>query len=287
MRASVVCLLLTLPALLAGCSGNDKDGAGPEEPIDDGTVAPKDLEVLGGWIFDPALAPVEGASVTIPALNHSTETTPEGHYGFTGLPYNQVIVVVVQAEGYESNSKAVTLSPDTILLLNFTLKPVSEKVAFSERLSFNGLISCGGVIKVQNQPNDIECGISGGVDERVWEFTVKPDVAGIVVEIIWEAGTPAAEHLNLTIETVGFGNFDEVLAGNEGESILRGQVNRFQSERFYTEGGILRVTVDSGRNAAQDETGTGVGLAVQQDFEAFATVFYVDGPPPGYSIANV
>ncbi len=285
MRASVVCLLLLLPALLAGCSSSDKPETS-DTPADDGNTSPASLEVLGGWVFDPALAPVVGAEVSIPALNQSTKANDQGHYGFKSLPYDQVLVIVVQATGFESTSKAVTLTQDTILQLNFTLAPVSEKVAYNERLSFNGLISCDGVVKVQNNPNNIECRISGGVDERVWEFTVKPDVAGIVVEIFWDAGTPAAEHLNLTVETVGFGNFDEILSGNEGGSILRAQVNRFQSERFYTQGGIVRVTVDVGRNTADDETGSGAGVAIQQDFEAFATVFYVDGPPPGYSIAN-
>ena len=284
MRGAPHAVLTLLVLLLAGCSDAPADG-----PAVDGerpTVSPPGEEPLSGWVFDPALAPVVGATVSIPALAATTTVDDEGHYGLADLPYDEVLVVVVEADGYRPSSKSVTLVPGTLLRLNFTLSPVPREVAYSEALSFNGLIGCGGVVKQDNQGQSVECGSSAAVDERVWEFEVKEKVAGIVVEIVWEPGTPAAEHLNLTVETVGFGNFDEVLTGAEGPSILRGQVNQFQSKRFYSEGGVVRVTVDPGRNTADDETGTGAGFAVQQDFEAFATVFYVEPPPPGYSIAG-
>lgn len=281
MRAAPLAVLMLL---LAGCG--DAPAGEPTVAGERPATSPPGQEPLSGWVFDPALAPVVGATVSVPALDAATTVAEDGRYGLTDLPYDQVLVVVVQADGYEPSSKSVTLVPDTLLRLNFTLRPVPREVAYSEALSFNGHIGCGGVVKRDNQPQPVECGTSAVVDERVWEFEVKQKVAGIVVEVVWEPGTPAAEHLNLTVETMGFGNFDELLAGSEGPSVLRGQVNAFQSKRFYSDGGMVRVVVDPGRNTADDETGTGAGLAVQQDFEAFATVFYVEPPPPGYSIAG-
>ncbi len=284
--AATIALALLLVAL-AGCVEDAGDGeATPEAEAPDGVEEPSGDEALSGWVFDPALAPVVGAHVAVPALNVSTTADEQGRYAFDGLPTDEVLVLVVQADGFKPSSKSVTLVPETAMRLNFTLAPVPVEVAYAQKLSFNGLVGCGGVLKVNNQGSDLECGTSAAVDERAWEFPVDADVAGIVVEVVWEPGTPAAEHLNLTVETVGFGNFDEVLAGTEGASVLRGQVNAFQSQRFYSDGGIVRVTVDPGRNTADDETGTGVGFAVQQPFEAFATVFYVEPPPPGYSIVD-
>ncbi len=278
MRAVLVVLLITL----AGCSGaGEENGESPASGGANGSLPP-----LAGFIFDPAVTPIAGATVSIPALGLEAPTDKDGVYAFSQLPVNEVLVVVVQAQGYKPDSRSLSLEPNVSVLLNFTLERVPVKTPTHNTVTFKGIIGCGIIAKANGQAHRQSCPGGIAVDTRVWEFNVDPELAGAVVEVVWDAQTPAAEHLNVTIETVGFGELDEVLFSQEYGSILRGQITNAQAARFYTGGGLVRVSVDIGRNTADDEVDVGVAVAAQQDFDIYATLFYIEPPPADFTIAD-
>lgn len=276
--------LLVAAVVLAGCSGSGSEDADAADPGKSGG-SKGGPDVLRGWVLDAAIAPIEGATVTIPGENATATTGADGGYAFSSLPVERALVVVAQAPEYKPLSKSITLRPDTVHEMNFTLARVPVKEPFMEKQSFNGFIGCSGVVRTEEDRENIDCSSVSPQDERVWDFTVGPDTKGIIVEIAWTPQNDLAKHLNVTLETVDFGGFDETLVQQEGETLLRAQVPTEKSDRFYRQGGTVRMTVDIGRNIEDEEAGIGVGLALQQDFEAIASIFYVAPPTPGYTAA--
>lgn len=280
-----VVLLVICALVLAGCSG--KGGGETTDDGSSGNASSGSVPPLSGWVFDPAVAPVVGANVTIPSLDFGVATDEQGRFAFADVPANQPLLVVVTADGYKPGSKSLQLDPGTAMRLNFTLDRVSVQKPHHQTQTFTGNIDCAGVLKIDDQREPLPCGgVDLGIDERVWEFQVNEGLAGAVIEVVWTPVTPAAQHLNLTIETVGAGNLDEVLFSQENGNILRGQIGTYDANRFYSGGGTVRVTLDIGRNIDDEEAGVGAGLAFQQDFDVFATAFYVEPPPPSFTIAD-
>ena len=71
--------VLLAALLVAGCSGGK--GKDPAKP--DGQE-PGALPMLHGFVFDPALRPLHGATVKVLDTNSSMVTTAEGSFGFDG-----------------------------------------------------------------------------------------------------------------------------------------------------------------------------------------------------------
>jgi len=273
-------LLLLAAALtvLAGCA----EETPPRADTDPVPLGPP----LAGWVLSPALVPLEGAEVIVQGENITVTADSGGRYAFEDLPTGTPLVVVAAADGFVPSPKSVTLRPATAHLVNFTLEAVPVLEPYHRTVPYQGFLSCALVTEGPTGQNGYPCGVDG-TDERAWDVPVDAGVQGIIVEVAWEPVTELARDLNVTVETVGFGDLDAVLAEAEGASVLRAQVAQAAAERYYTgQGGILRIQVDIGADADADEAGAGVGLAVQQTFEVFVTAFYHAPPPAGFTIAE-
>lgn len=278
--------VLVLALVLSGCAG--KDGSEvtdtPDEPVSSDGSQKRDHQ-LHGWILDGKIQPIEGAMISIHGENVTSQTSEDGYFGFSGMPVDRLLTLQVEADGFRPQTRAVTLLPDTLMVVNFTLIPLPVLEPYMEKQSYTGHIGCSAVVKTQDSTQPYDCGIVSPVDNRVWEFNVNGNVASIIVEAFWNYDTELAAHLNLTVETVNLGIFDEELAYAEGTAPLQGFVTNAQSQRFYREGGTVRATIDIGRNIDQEEAGVGAGLAVDQEVQLIASVFYVAPAPPGYTAA--
>lgn len=277
--------VLLLTVVLSGCASKDgSEVVAPDVPASSDGSDARDHQ-LHGWILDGAFEPVEGAKVSIHGENVTAGTAADGYFGFTGMVTDRLLTLQVEAEGYRPQTRAVTLAPNTVMVVNFTLIPLPVLVPYVEKQSFTGHIGCSAVVKTQTSTQPYDCGIVSPVDNRVWEFNVNSNVASIVVEAFWEYDTELASHLNLTVETVNLGIFDEKLAFAEGTAPLQGFVTNAQSQRFYREGGTVRASIDIGRNIDAEEASAGAGLALDQEVQLIASVFYVAPAPPGYTAA--
>jgi hypothetical protein len=275
-RAATALSLLLL--LLAGCGGKTAS------PIGDAPAG--GLPLLQGYIFDQAVRPVANANVTIQgvgvsARNATAATSADGHYAFPALPVEERLVVIVQAAGLKSLSKQVSLSRGNSTMLNFTLEPVPSQKPYNEPIGFNGFIACETSTTAQGQTQTTDCG--GTANHRVWVFNVNPGCKGIVIETQWTPASPAAQFLHLNVQTVGLGDQQAVLAEVTGGSVLRAQVGQAQCEKYFPQGGTLQVLWSADANAANQEAGAGAAAAVNQDFRAVATAFFVEPPPADFS----
>ncbi len=274
-------LLLSLAMLAAGCA---EQAPSDDEAEDPGPAVDVERPPLHGWILDPSIRPLAGVNVEVLEANVTTVTDAGGFYGFDGLPTGETMILVATLDGYRSQSRQVTLHPDVPVRLNFTMEKLPEKVPYSEVEVFNGLLSCQFTLVVSESDQTTDC--SAGDPGDIWEFSVSPGLAGLVVEVAWDPATDASVSLEATLETLGLGDSNQLLAQAVGTSVLRLQLAEDLAAKLYPAGGQMRLTVRVLPNTDETETGVGVGLALNQEFEAFASAFYVEPPPPTYSIAG-
>lgn len=278
-----ITLLLLAATVLGGCLAD-------EEPADDGAAVPEptpeavDRPTLHGWIVDTAIRPLAGVTVEVIEYNETVVTNEDGFYGFDGLPADEALILVAAAEGFMPRSQQVTLRPDAPVRLNFTLQALPTKTPYFDVQDFNGLLGCQATVVVSEQASTADC--SNGDPGDIWEFSVSQDLAGLVLEVVWEQATELSSSLNARLETLGLGDQNVLLAEAVGESILRLQVPQDVAERLYPAGGQMRLTVTVMPNTDEEESGLGFGVAVNQEFQAFASAFYVEAPPGTYTVAG-
>jgi hypothetical protein len=275
-------LLLTLA--LAGCSGG-KDGSGKGSASDDDLG---DLPMLHGYVVDAAIRPLEGVTVKVIDTNVSTETNEGGYFGLDDLPTEQFLVIVASKPGFLPQSKQVTLVPDMPVRLNFSLNPEPIKTAFERTLQFEGFIGCQIASNTPSGNNSINCGDAAGnpgtAEKARWDFSVDADLAGAVIEVFWEPTTQAGTTLGLRLETLELGQLNVVLGETVGPTPLQVTVPQSAAEKYYSGGGLMRLTMYAQSDSDQNEAGVGMDVVAQQGFQAFASLFYVEPPPAGYTI---
>lgn len=210
-------------------------------------------------------------------------TDAEGFYAFdAALPLQEPLILVARMDGFKPRSQQVTLLPDTPVRLNFTMEAEPVLVPSVEVLPFEGFLNCQYNLDINGEQNLNSCG--GGTDEDQWQFSVGPDLAGVVIEIAWEPNSDLSKFLHATLETQNVSDQTIVLSETTGESVLRLQVAEDFVRKYYPAGGIMRLTVNVDPNNADQEVAVGAAAAVSQSFRAFASLFYVEGPGQGYSV---
>lgn len=276
MRA--LAFLVVAAVALAGCS--DGKDAGTNK----GTDGPgKVLPMLHGYVVDPAIRPLEGVKVTVLDTNASVTTDAGGYFGLDDLPIEQFLILVAEKEGFISASKQITLVPDTPVRLNFTLEQQPVIAASKQILEFEGFLGCqvGVVGPTGNSTTDCNMGLE---QRNVWDFAVEGDLAGAVIEVFWDARTQAGSSLGLVLETLELGANNIILGDVVGTSPLQVVVPQSIAEKYYPQGGIMRLTVSARSDATQNEAGIGSTVVVQQPYQAFASLFYIEPPPGGYTL---
>jgi len=271
-------LLAACALALAGCQDGRPAAKGD-------TTDAQGLPLLHGYVVDQSLRPVEGATVRILETGANATTGRDGFFGFDDVPRNELLVLVAEAAGFLPGSKSVRLAPEGLLRLNFTLTPAPTETPSRQVLRFEGLLACQFGATTPGGTLVVPCVQGDGED--VWEFAAEPRLAGAVIEVAWEAASPASRSLGARLETLGLGDQNHVLAEAVGEPVLRLEVPRVTAQKYYASGGHLRLTVFVAQNVDEEEAGSlGAGAAVNQGFEAFASLFYVEGPPPSYTVAG-
>jgi hypothetical protein len=281
VRWAALAVLPLLPALLAGCGqapqAQGPAGTGPE------------AAALHGAVLDPALRPLAGATLTVAGSNATATSDAAGLYRFADLPRGQVLVVTVSHPGHVTASRQATLPEDGDTKLDIVLEPVPTQAAYREVQKFEGTIGCqAAVVASEQEARSADCG--GDVDpgETAGDFSVGPRLVSAVVEIVWDAATPLADGLGgrLEMPPAGGAANGTLLAEGVGRSPLRLVVPVQTAERLYAGGGTLRLTVYAMPVTDEDEQAVAAAVAVDQRFQAFASLFYGAPPEPTYSILD-
>ena len=277
----LLAVVAVLAMALAGCSGakDEEGGAAPQ-------AGDTDIPMLHGFVFDPAIRPLEGVTVKVLDTNATTVTDDDGFFGFDGLPVEQFLVIVASVDGFVPGSKQVTLAADAPVRLNFTLEPVPVRTPFMQVDKHELVVDCQVGTVASGQNNTYACGTGASEGEDFWDIAVAPDLAGAVVEVYWEPTTDAASSIGARLETLELGQLNLILSEVVGTSPLRLSVPQLAAERYYTGGGLMRLTVFAAPNADENEAGIGASVLLEQGITAYASLFYVAPPDPSYTIAG-
>jgi len=87
--------------------------------------------VIDGLVADTALAPLEGATISILGSALRVSTHENGRFRMLGLPQGEY-VLLVRRLGYEGTTTKVLVEPEEVTRLSFALSPVVAKLAAME-----------------------------------------------------------------------------------------------------------------------------------------------------------
>lgn len=300
-RLSFVAIALLISLSLAGCLG-DKDDAvkvagattdadttgGNTTTGDNAVAAGGDRHSVEGYVRDAVNLPIPGATVMVQNTNISSQTDDTGRYSVAGLADNEVYVLIGAAPGYAKLAQQLVAVDDKVVRLDFTLTALATEKPFKSTLERSGLISCEVIVVATGVGDNVERGCSAGTSEDpnavdVLDFAIPEDVAGVVVEMSWDASSDLSKFLRMEARTTGYGDLDTTFGTVISSSSLQIEIPQQLVAKFYNgAGGGLQVLVDA-HPEDDDEAAAGAAFAFQQPFDVVITLFFVDPNPPGYS----
>ncbi len=269
--------------LLAGCSQTDSGTGASDAGVPPGTP------LLSGYVLDPGIVPMKDVHVRVLDTNATATTDASGHYAFTDLPVDRVLLLVATKDGFTPLSKQVSVPTQSTVRLNFTMEPISSKTPFMQKLPQTLFIACQVATEVSGQNSTYDCSSGTGIESASrdqWEIAVGPDLAGVVLELAWTAQSPLESALSARLETLNLGQLNVILAEGVSTSPLRLTVPQATAQKYYTPGGVMKLTVRVDPNNDANEVAAGAGFAFEQQVDAFASLFYVAPPPPDYTITK-
>jgi hypothetical protein len=227
-----------------------------------------------------ALRPLKDVRVHVLDGNQSTQTDASGHFELMGVPHDEPMVLVASLDQFQPASKQVSVPEGTAILVNFTLAPVASKVPKLDVLKFKGFLACQAATGPLNQT--VDC--SNGAQKDIWTLSADAGLEGAVVEVHWTKATDMAQRLHARLVTTDLGKLNVVLGDVTGASPLRIEVGNETAMQYYGAGGLMKLYV----NLVASNTGgaPAAGLAAQQDFTAYASLFYNAPAPSGYVVSG-
>lgn len=275
-RAAVLALAAFL---VAGCAA--PDGAPAGLPVDeDGDPLPS----LHGFVVDAAIRPLQGATVRLLDGEESATTDADGRYELRRPTFAaEDVLVAASLDGFEPRTQQAQVSGLRSNRLDFRLDADADAVPHSVVLEHRGVLRCAVGARVAGQDLGAGCDPDRRDEEDklppwMWEVTPRPNVAGAVFEVGWEAMAPTTRSLRawLVGPTVG-GDGGDLVAEASGPSPLRLEVPE-DAARAMPRWTSWRLHV-----ALDDADGAGAGPQ-EQRYHAVATLFHVDPAPPGYTV---
>lgn len=312
MQRSWMLALLLLGAALSGCVGAD-DEQTSDVDLQNKARATSDTGGIQGVVTDPAIQPVEGATVTIQELGRSTETATDGSFAFSEITPS-TYTLEITADGFLSTDRQIDVRADDVLNVDVVLTNRPSITPYSQQIEFKGFVECSlatpvVLVAVCAIPNSVLSFVTGGGnatnDRFLFTFPIEEDPWQMVTEVRWDAGQPLGESLSMIVEPDGLPNDDKTeFGGLRGTSPLIYSTDRarfaevdlnttkvcneeldpesdFSASResycnraYIDEGGLVWVRLFVSNT---DLTGQGVptgGVAVQQSYDLVVTTFY-------------
>ncbi len=245
--------------------------------------------ILEGHVLGPTLVPIANASVAIVGLDRLTLTDAEGAFQFIDPGNHTHLVLRVEKDGFQPATWASPgiIEPGNTTTARIVLERANSTEAYVEHLPFQGNIACSSLVVVghnhggaEHEDDQTDCNADSR--EHIWQFSVREGVRTVVIEVVWDANSEQSKHLSMDLHVIENGNATTKLFFAEGQSVLRGQVTQLQADRYYRDtGGIVQLTM----SIAGPDDEVVASAAVNQQFEAIASVFYMEPGPNDYSVA--
>lgn len=242
------------------------------------------LPTLHGVVVDEAVHPLPGVIVRFLGTDVNVTTDKDGAYEFhEPVPKAQVVLVSAFLPGYTPKTQQIQVSGHASASLDFALAEDPFRYPFSQVLDQRGSVGCHFVADVAGQTHQQSC-VTEKSDEHLppnlWELYFSRDLQGVVVEVFWTPDSDLSQALEATLSgpVAGGHGAENVLVRQAGTSPLRLEVPQEVASTFGDWTGV-RLTMNVTPQASSP-----LGASVDQAFHAFATVFYGDPAPAGYTL---
>jgi hypothetical protein len=274
---SLLPFLLLLGLALSGCAGKGSPEGGDASP-----TAPSFQNAIQGRVTSIDYIPLAGVRLDILSVNASTTTNATGEYRFTDFQPREYLVAASK-DGFKPKTQRALVAADQVFQLDFVLEDAPVVTPHKEVLDRQGTIACDLVYGADPEGRSHSNCAPIVPDNRIHEFNIKGGPSQIIIEAFWEPTTLAANQLTLSVESVGFGEQDLIFGTHVGPSGTKITLGQTLAERYYGKDGVLRTRMSGGASITGDESGPDAGLALQQTFTIYVSVFYAQFAPPNYS----
>lgn len=272
LRATGVAALL-LAAAFAGCVGDEPELAAS-------SVA---LGRIQGTVTDAALNPLAGAEVRLDGTDRAATTDASGAFAFE-VPEGEYLALAA-AEGYRGSAQRALARAGEPASLAFVLALVPTQTPSVEVSEGKGLLSCRALLVRGAERHEAVCAASDPNERAALAFPIPSEgLAGVVVELAWEPSSAGAKRLHLAVKAAGEDGVELGAAEGEGHASLTLPARVL--EAALAETGELVVSVSPAGSFTDDEAGVDAGLAFQQGFSVYVSVFRHAPPPGGYRVAS-
>lgn len=285
MRAPKPFVLLVVAAFAsAGCMGGGKPAPTPTQEEDPYVLGEGVLNVLQGLVLSIEGFPIANVSVRLPALeNFNTTTNEAGEFRFENLEPRDYIVVA-EKEGYRAKTQRAIIEDGKIFQLDFRLEERPTTTPYSETTPWKALLSCQ--VAYASNPESVEqrdCGEADPNNDATQDFSFTGGGAQLVVEATWVPSQSVSRNLTLEVASLGLQTGDIEFGFTSGPPGLKVPIGQSLMNRYFRDGGQIRVTLGAAPGALGQPDSYDAGFALQQNVDVYVTVFYVDVGPPNYS----
>lgn len=204
LRAALLALVV-LAAPMAGCLGDD-EGSDDDLEVKQRAEVSDDSGGIEGLITNPAVEPIEGATVQIEETGDETTTASDGSYAFSEVPPG-LYTLQVRAEGFLDAEREVDIVAGEVTTADIVLTEQPNTVPYMQQFESSGFMECSvGVAAVVVIGSSNVCEQGGNTTNTETEFTheIEPDPWQIVTEVEWEPSSPLADRFWMNVEPQGF-----------------------------------------------------------------------------------
>ncbi|MGQ0537172.1 MAG: carboxypeptidase-like regulatory domain-containing protein [Methanobacteriota archaeon] len=309
--------------VIGGCVGGSEEEVGPATVRQDLQSQANVNTALGGvqgLVTDPAIVPLADALVTIVETGKETRSIADGSFAFSLLSPG-TYTLVASLEGYETVQKGIEVRAGSVAVVDFVLAQLASQQPYHDVLEFAGFVECsvayppspviGQAFSVCSLPNGV-LGDNATNDKFAFVFDSGPNPSTWVFELKWGPTVPTAQAMSLVVEPdplfndlpVRYGvargkgplhlrvdreKIEEVdanftkLCGGEEESVR--DADAYCRDLYAEKGGPLLTRAFVANRALADDP-PNIGVAFQQDYTQYASMFYHAPAPAEWSVVS-
>lgn len=274
MPRAVAVAGLLLAAALAGCT------SGGEAPA----LATVAMGRIHGVVTDAGLHPLAGAAVRVDGTELAAATDATGAFAFD-VPEGEYLVLAT-AEGHRGTAQRATALASSPAALSFALAPVPTERPSVEVSEGQGLLSCRALVEQGPERQEVSCGANDPNERPALAFPLGEahGLEGVVVELSWTPSSAAASRMLLTVSAAGE---EPVAIGHaEGAGHATLTLPARVLEPVLAAGGELVVSASPAGSLFDEEATLDAGVAMQQPFAVYVSVFRHAAPPAGYTVLD-
>ncbi len=209
-RQTVLALTLAAALLFAGCLGiggdDEADSQDPELQSKARTTA--DTGGIQGVVTDPAIQPIDGATITLSQTGDATQSAQDGSFAFSEVQPASY-TMRIEADGFIGTEQEVTVRSGQVSTIDIIIAQKPSIEPFSQAIEKAGFVECSvraGVGFAACAVPNLLLGNNATNDKFLFDFPLESNPWQMVSEMSWDANQPLGSTLDLIIEPNGISN---------------------------------------------------------------------------------